>query len=1034
MNRGLSKQAPITPRQEQPTIPNTVYPDKLTVHCGRSKKFWALGKWVLSPGPVFFISNFWGIEKGFLLFYHSFFKKEIDKVRMVRKIWIVIIWFPIFWLPLCGSYPGRGAEEYLLDQWDTSKGLPSDTINSIVQTPDGYLWLATSKGLVRFDGIKFSIIPFAGKEELSPQGQPETFTLAVTREGTLWIGGTAGLSRYLNGQFKTFTTADGFSAKSVRCIALDMNENPWISFMTGYVGCFSNEKFTHFDASDGLVGDKINAIVEDSSGNLLFATREKGIFSFRESQFSRYPIPHLDDLQIITMYQDHNKNLWIGTTNGLLRFDGKDTARYGCSQGLSHEYIMAITEDRDQNLWIGTLKGLDRLKSKNERNQIFENILPDTVIFCIYEDREKSLWIGTDNSGLKRLKPSKFISYAVPKALQKETLISIFRDRESDIWIGSLSGKLFHLPKNTPIETITPPGIPGVGISAIAEDSKGNLWLGTISRGVLRKNQQRFTQFTTKDGLTDNLVTSVYKDTRGNLWFSTFAGVSILRNTRGFEPFTEQEGLLGKIVHNVCEDKAGNIWIAADQGVTVLQNGNTARHNIKYYLQGIPAVFIYEDSSPAKEEEPIFWITTNGFGLKRLKPKDGTYYSYTIQKGLITNSLYQVFEDWGIFWLTSNNGILSLSKKELNLLAMGSPDNIDCISLGIADGMLSTELHNELSRHSALLTGDGELWLVTKKGISILNLRKIPINKESPPVVIESALFDGRFLIIPQDNEKYRFKGVKKVEFRFTAPSFLSPEKIKFKYCLEGVQKKWVLLPAGQERVIRFKDMAPGDYTFRVIACNAEGIWNNTGASMAFTLKSSFLKSPLFYFLLLAFFLSLAVVGFIISRLYKKRSVRETVYKRATKKDKYAKEKENEESKKGDEPGSPPPSRDIALPSDFVRENIKKLTRLMEVEKVYRDDKLSLPSLAEMISIRRHQLSLILNEYMKTNFNDYINSYRLEEAKRILESTDAGEETITGIAIAVGFHSQTSFYKSFKEYTGMTPNRYRKEARRRHRL
>jgi len=917
---------------------------------------------------------------------------------MVIRRWVAVGLFTLTLLHLWGLDPDKSVDKYLLDQWETSDGLPSNTINSIVQTPDGYLWLASSKGLVRFDGIKFSNIPFTGKEQIFPPRTPEIFILLINHEGDLWIGSTIGLTRCRNGRFETFTTKDGLSENNIRCITEDMLGNLWISFMAGYVDRFFNGKFTPFNDSNGLEGKKINAIVEDRSGNLLFATREKGVFSFHEGQFYHYPIPGLDKSQIITMYLDHKEELWIGTKTGLLRVSEKGTIKYGVRHGLSHAYIMAITEDSEQNLWVGTLKGLNRLKRKGDGTIGFESLLKPITVFSLFEDREKSLWIGTEKSGIKRLKDSKFTSFAVPKALQEETISSIFRDREGDTWMGSLGGKLFLFRENRLIKKIEPPGLPGTGISAIARDSEGNLWLGTIGKGVFQKKNGTFVQFTTREGLADNLVTSIYRDSQDNLWLSTFAGVNIIRSPGGdIETFAAQQGLAGKMVRNIYEDKSKNIWIAADQGITFLEKGKTARKNIKYYIKGIPAVSIYEDPSPAKGEGPVFWISTDGAGIKRLRIKDDMIYSYTVEQGMATNSIYQFFEEQGNFWLMSSSGILRVSKKQLNLLAKGSLGKIDCISFGKSDGLQSDEFHSELSRHSALQTGDSELWFLTKKGISILNPKKMRVNKLPPPVVIEAVFFDGKSIPLHQD--KYVFKGITNFIFHFTAPTFLSPEKVKSKYCLEGFNREWIFLPPGKERVAHYQDLDPGTYTFRVTACNAEGVWNRTGDSITFTLKPFFYQTLFFKIVVLVLLIALLAAAVYI---YKKRPFDKKKKPKASSLDPY-----------------------------FAEDCIKKLNHLMEVEKVYRDEKITIHSLAEKLSIPPYQLSLVLNEKLNRTFSDYINYYRIEEAKRILASPRAEEINVSTVAHQVGFNTMTTFYKTFRKLTGKTPKQYKKEIKKR---
>jgi len=887
----------------------------------------------------------------------------------------------------------------MVDQWEVSDGIPSSTVLSINQTPDGYLWIGTLKGLVRFDGVKFFTIPFSEKEKSYSQ---DIRNLFVDRKGTLWIGSEGGLMsyQYQTGTFKIYTKDHGITRDGIRFINDDMKGNLWISFTTSYVNRFSNGEFTAFNASHGLLGKKINAIIQDRQGNVLFGSSENGMFIYKDKKFSKYLIKNLGSVRINTMYEEREGALWIGTNKGLFKVTGKRAERYTALDGLTNDYIISITQDSDRNLWVATGRGLNRVKKKKDSTVGFENLLKSFEIMYLFEDREKSLWIGTDNSGIKRLKDGKFMSYAPFEEGFEEIPVSLFEDRHGDTWIGTVSGKLFHCRGSRVIESLNPPGLSGTGIVAIAEDAEGNLWLGTIGKGVFQKKNAAFTQFTTRNGLADNQVTSIYKDSRDNLWFSTFDGVSVLRysngSNRAIESLNSRNGLLGNRVHNVYEDKTQNIWIAADKGITVLRNGKLTKENIEFYLQGVSVTCIYEDVDSSALTGSTFWIATNGAGLIRLRQEN--FFSYTTTRGMTTNSIYQFFEDQQAnFWLMSDSGILRVSKQDLNQFADGGTDRINCISYGISDGLKSLEFDNVFSRNSALKAKNGELRFITKNGISIVDPGKIRINKIPPPVVIEEVFFDDQHLLLPQDAEPVTFKGITNVSFHFTAPTFLSPEKVKFKYQLEKFDRDWNFLVPGQERVARYKDLAPGTYTFRVTACNAEGVWNQSGDSVTFTLKSLFYQTLLFKLTVLLLFIALAAAVFYL----------------------YNKKKQTFEQKEKYK-GSP-------LHPDFAGECMKKLDYLVDIEKVYCDADITLQSLAEKMSIAPHLLSQFLNEKLNRNFADFISSYRIEEAKKILQTPRGARRKISAIAIEVGFSTMAAFYKAFKKHTGTTPTRYKKK-------
>jgi ligand-binding sensor domain-containing protein/AraC-like DNA-binding protein len=920
------------------------------------------------------------------------------RVNSTKQLLGVIILVLLFLCPTWGLDPDKPVNQYLVAHWETADGIPSNEVLSITQTPDGYLWIATPNGLVRFDGIKFSVIPFAEKEKIDPLETIDPVILLVDRAGTLWIGSSGVLTSYdfQTGRFKTFTSLDGLTKDRIRRIKDDMNGNLWISFFSSYVNRFSHGKFTAFNESHGLKGKKNDVIYEDRKGNLLFGSRENGVFIYKDGKFSRYPLPGVDKHQITTMHEDEKGNFWIGTNRGLFRLTGKVTRRYTAEDGLTSDFITSFTEDSDRNLWVGTAAGLNRIKKKPGGTVIFESFLNPFCILCLFEDREKSLWVGTLDSGIVQLKDGKFISYAPLETHAEGIILSVFEDRNGDIRIGMMNGKLFRSRGSDFVESIEPPELSGKGITAIADDTEGNLWLGTNGKGVFQKKKETFTCFTTREGLVDNQLTSIYRDSKGNLWFSTFDGISVFRHHGGvIESFNSQDGLLGKTVHNVYEDKNKNIWIASDKGITVLKDGKIARQNIKHYLPGVSVSCIYEDPSAPDEESRFIWIATHGAGLKRLNLKDGKIISYTTDNGMTSNSIFQFLEDpRGNFWLMSNSGILRVDKTELNRFAGGKGDTINCISFGISDGMKSSEFNNEFSRHSALRARNGEFWFVTKKGISIVNPEKIRINKTPPPVVIEAFFSDRQSIPLHQKTEPFAFKGIRDFTFHFTAPTFLSPEKIKFKYQLEGFDREWLFLPPGKDRAVHYRDLGPGTYTFKVTACNAEGVWNQTGAAVTFTLEPFFYQTLIFKIAVVLLFAGLLAAAVYI---YKKRPF--------DKREKY---------------------KDSTLNPQFAEVCIKRLNYLVENEKIYLDETISLQLLAEKLNIQPYQLSQLLNEKMDQSFSDFINYHRIEEAKKILADSKGAEKKNTAVAFDIGFNSMTAFYKAFKKFTGMTPSQYKK--------
>jgi AraC-like DNA-binding protein/streptogramin lyase len=531
-----------------------------------------------------------------------------------------------------------------------------------------------------------------------------------------------------------------------------------------------------------------------------------------------------------------------------------------------------------------------------------------------------------------------------------------------------------------------------------------------MGKGVFKRiidpktNAVDFIHFSTHQGLTDKLVTSITEDSKGNLWFNTFNGAGMLPSGGdNIVAINTANGLQGKMVNDVFEDSDGNIQIATDKGLSIFSGGNTGKDAVKNYLQGISVTCIYEEPGGK-----TFWYATNGAGLKRFK--NGKFASFSTEEGMITNFIYRFFEDnEKNFWLMSDSGVLRVSKQELDQRADGGSEPVNCVSFGVADGMKSPEFNNNFSRNSALKDKKGRLWFVTKKGISIVDPGNLPVNRFPPPVVVESVEFNGEPVTISK-NDGNIFSSFQEIRFRFTAPTFLSPEKIRFKYRLEGFEADWIYLAPGSGRTAVYKDLKPGEYTFNVTACNSEGIWNPGGDSVSFSVEESFYQSPVFKGLVILFFILFAVAGFYYYSRY--TSVKAEAEARRI--------REEEEASRPKYQSSP-------MNPAYAKELSKKLTQLMEKDKLYRDTETSLPSLAEKLSVSPHQLSQLLNETLNRNFSDFINSYRIEEAKEILQSPKGEKQKIASIAFDVGFNTTVAFYNAFKKYTDMTPAQFKKK-------
>lgn len=913
-------------------------------------------------------------------------KNETDFTINLAALFLLLLFF-LFSLQLTALDPNKALHHYQLDEWQLSSGIPHNWITAVTQTADGYLWVGTYSGLAKFDGAQFEIIEKIENEDLTDRS---IFSLYADKQGTLWIGTRFGLVRYKDEDFNIFNKTDGLSCEKINCIKEDMHGDLWTGTWDGDLNCLKNGKFIVFNTANGLGRRAISSILEDRRGNLWIGANVGGLFKGQRGKFVKHDIKGLDNYSVFSLCEDSTGTLWVGTNRGLTRIKDKTCTIYTPGDGLANYNIPVIFEDSDGNLWVGTGNGINRIKVKQSGKITFEHYLAGHIILCFFEDREKNLWIGTEDDGLKRLKDSTF------KTLYREEGIpgsgsSLYEARDGDIRIGSHIGWLYRFNNGTANVLLRLGLSRDMRIQAIEQDFNDNLWLGT-PRGLFKVKGGKAVQYTlngnSSDPLLSNFIRVIYQDNRNVLWIGTLNGLKSYYNGVT-KTFTTREGLSDNSVISIIEDKNHNLWVGTEKGIDILENGKWDTLSQIKYVTGTFITGVYED----KSDHNVFWIGALYKGLVRLKNRLPVF--YTKKDGFPSKFIYQILEDdYGNLWMSSDNGIIKVSKGVLNEFADGSIEKINCSLYGISDGM-NTNQCSFGTRNSIIKTQSGEFWFSTRKGIAVVHPGKIKINKNPPPIIIKKVLFN--FDAISKKLSGTVFKGITDIRFNFTAPTFVAPKKIKFKFKLEGYDKEWTIINASQERTTAYKHLPFGFYSFKVSACNNDQIWNKNAASFDFTLKPYFYQTLLFKIisLLLVVFI-LAVFSYAYSKRRELKKLREK-YKNSTL------DRENAETYK------------------------KKLLYLLEVEKVYLDEDVSLQSLSTKLSISTRNLSQVINEQLNMNFCDLINVYRIEEAKRIFSASGKNNYSIMEIAFQVGFNSKASFYRAFRKHSGMTPSQYREK-------
>ena len=596
------------------------------------------------------------------------------------------------------------------------------------------------------------------------------------------------------------------------------------------------------------------------------------------------------------------------------------------------------------------------------------------------------MWIGTDGAGLTRLGDSKVCTYTMKSGLSYDNVFGAFEDSTGKIWTGTKGYGVNCIdPKTQAVRTFTiKDGLASNLVVSIAECPKGCLWFGFLEGGITRlcMKDKKVDSFTLKNGLLDNNVGVLYVDPKGTLWAGTHNGGIHWFDGNHFNFYTNVKYR----INSLLIDRKGNFWIGSfGGGLCQIKGGKSECFQEKTTFPIRNVSGILEDSAGN------IWVNVLGTGLNCIR--NGKIIQILKKNGLPDDTIYSLVEDLNHhLWASSNHGIFCLNRKEIDSLLEGKSTWIDCTLYGKEDGMKSLE-GNAGNQPSICRARDGKLYFPTTRGLSVIDPDNIPVNLIAPPVHIEYATFDGKLFT----NKKYiRIPpGKGNIRFSFTGLSFVFPKKIRFKYKLEGFDKEWI--DAGSRRSVDYPDIPPGDYTFRVIARNSDGIWNYTGDSFRFHLQPRYYQTTGFKVI----FPSSVILfsGFFYFSIVKFRYIRKLrrKYKRTS---------------------LTPESSDTFL---------KRILYTIEVEKVFRDPDLTLKTFSEKIKIPPRAISIVINEHLKRNFFELINYYRIKEAQEMLKDTKKNNRSILEVGYEVGFNSKTAFNRAFKQFAKVAPSVYKKK-------
>ena len=789
--------------------------------------------------------------------------------------------------------------------WQREQGLPRSSVLALAQTRDGYLWIGSDDGVVRFDGVRF--VSFGLREGLR-SGPVQT--LFEDSQGTLWIGAEdSGLTRWQDGQFTTFTTRDGLPADSITALGEDKEGRLWVGTQAGLAAW----KDGHFDipsAAEQFKGKTITTLCKDQQGVLWVGATGAGVFQWVDDKFvaltdaavegllldphclledkagriwvgagddfvlcrdggqwRRYRIPrHLARPYVSALAEEPNGTVWAGSVSeGLFQFKEGKLAAINASRGLLDNSVESLLVDREGNLWVGTGAGLQRLRRSNLLVFGQNEGLGYGPVQGLAEVAPGVIWAGKPSDGLYRWEGRNFSRLSAEGLSRRyPEVISLLMGRDGNCWISGAQGLWRCSDPKDAVADVRMAALAGLNIIALAEDRDGAVWAGTREGQVWRGPSPRRSQdpngpghvggsWSSPAGGTGSgpagsqqgnwvaqtnyaqtrAITTILQDAEGGMWIGT-DGRGLYRFKDGARThFEKGAGLLSDWIRTLYLDAQGTVWIGtAGGGLSRWRGGPSPRRSED---PNGPGHVGGSWSSPAAE-------TGSGHA-------GGQLASFTTREGLPDNTISQILEDdMGRLWLGSNRGIARVSKAELEDVAAGKVTLVYPQVYGRAEGMPSEECTGGFYP-AGLKTRSGRLCFATLKGIVVADPRPQTAGAPAPTVVLEETLVDGVAANIrrpqaagadgesgkqggpPAEPELRIGPGKHRVEFHYTGMSFSSPERVRFRYRLEPLDTGWVEAGAGRSALYSY--VPPGEYRFRVIACNSSGIWNETGASLS---------------------------------------------------------------------------------------------------------------------------------------------------------------------------------------------------------
>jgi ligand-binding sensor domain-containing protein/signal transduction histidine kinase len=726
-------------------------------------------------------------------------------------------------------------DDFLLRNWDLDDGLPSTHINAMARTPDGYVWLATFNGVVRFDGVRFVIFNLDNTPAFKDS---RVATLLVDHAGLLWVGThSGGLLKRFGAGFEAVNPGVSKTAGAVTALTQDPQGALWIGTSDGELVRLGQGATKVFGKVDGWVSRGVSKLLSDATGRL-WAVAGGNLLTFEAGQW-KLPAggpPPGQAVQAIAPSSDGG--LWVAITPGSLPDHrggqimklkagqweaGLET--YSWPQNSSASRACALLEDKAGRLWCGTTGHGVFFRSLEGGWQSLTPRAPLSQMetICLEEDQEGAIWIGTRTTGVYQAQPRLLTSRYLPAEVDQSVLVTVCAARDGSVWGGTDGAGVFRWRGRELTCFGSEQGLSNLRVAELLEDQHSNLWAGTYG-GVFRLKGDRFEPVTEPAALRDATF-ALLEDAHGHLWAGTRNGLVCLEEGQS-TVYGKGDGLPSAPVRALAEDRDGCIWVGlAEQGLYRQKGERFERYKPKRWSTGtLVEEWAGENAICALhwDEEGSLWLGTRGFGLYRLRDDELKHWEWRLD-GLPSNHLFALLEDnSGNLWFSSENGIFGLSKKTLNNYQRRQRRLLTPWRLTPAEG-LPLKVCTGMGQPAAAKSPDGRLWFPDGVALATFDPATIARGVRIWPPIIEEAIVDGIPLAPDKDGVLRVKSGARSFGLRFSSPNTLSSERLRFRYRLEGLDKEW--FEGGNLRMAQFYRLPPGSYRFSVEASGPDETW-----------------------------------------------------------------------------------------------------------------------------------------------------------------------------------------------------------------